>query len=380
VAGVALRVIVFDVGHGDSIVVEVCSTPPQWMIVDCCLVKDGAGGYRSPAYEYVQARGVVEINTLIVTHLHQDHYAGVELFLENMKINRLIFPPYLSRNQQLMNQALNRIKAELRGLVRRSADPRVVKPAFSLVKLIDFIRNNEDVVSEAHGPRQVCTLSSTPKVDFTMHLPLPGVKGLIHRRIADDFTLNEAGNHNQASIALTLELNGRAILMLGADSECGEWAKHEEQSKRDRITSLSCPSMKVPHHGSRHNNTLAVLRYVAGTEPSPTLLVSADGVKHPHDEFFELVNSTGSEPYCTNLALQCQSPSLERFPEWAGVPNEARPFASNYARSRFIQCQGDIVFEVDLDGEVNVSATRALSCPYRPSKPARRISLPLAHA
>ena len=246
----ALRVIVFDVAHGDSIVVEVCSEPRQWMIVDCCLARDGAGGYRSPAYDYVKARGVTDINTVVVTHLHRDHYGGIELFLDNMKIQRLVFPPFLSRNEKLLNEALEKIKSSLRELVSRTDDPAVAAPARSLARLIHFIRNNEDVVAEAQGPRQVFTLSrALPKLEFTVHLPLPRIKGIIHRRILDDFSLHEFGGHNQASIALTLELEGKPILMLGADSEQAEWHEHQRQRLRDGFTSLDCAAIKVPHHG-----------------------------------------------------------------------------------------------------------------------------------
>ena len=84
-------------GKGESIVVEFVSEPNKYVVIDSNLIKINSK-FINPAYEFLKSKKVNEISSLIVTHLHKDHYNGIELLLHNFEIEKIIIPPFLSTN------------------------------------------------------------------------------------------------------------------------------------------------------------------------------------------------------------------------------------------------------------------------------------------
>jgi hypothetical protein len=359
------------------------SGDPQYALVDSCI--DASLGKRiPPAYEYLRAQGVKKLNAVVVTHLHRDHYVGIEMFLHHFRIERLFVPPFLSRNDKIHDAQINKTKDRLRKAVAATNDEMVVRPAMSLAHLLNFITNNVELVEEATGRSNQISICGIPA---TIYLPLPGIKGALQHKISSaEASLEAFSEMNDASIAVCLDYGGHRILLTG-DSTLDQWTEHKRQLSREKIVGLSVTELKVPHHGSRHNNTPEIYKYFLEPRPFGTgarssgegavSIVSANGRTHPHNEYFSLVQQYDLQPYCTNLAEQCRPPNVKRLTALSNLPVQARPFVDNYeVEGPSVACQGDIVLEVSSTGQRQVRASTGLPCIYRgltkPGPPSRQ--------
>jgi beta-lactamase superfamily II metal-dependent hydrolase len=351
----------FDVGHGDSIVVE-RDDPPLFSVVDCNL-NLSRGETEPKAYRYLKSKGVTELDTVVLTHLHKDHYTGLEFFLRDFDIRVLRVPPFLSRNDKTHDKILKRLSAKIQEEIERSTDEFVFRPAYSLAYILAYVTANEDRVEEAAGKHNITRLCG---FDAFISLPLPRIKGELHSKVqSHGSTSNTFPEMNAASVVLTVEHGGHRVTLAG-DSTLEQWSEHKRQMERDRVTSVNATVLKVPHHGSRHNNDESLYEYVFKKTGRRLSIVSANGATHPHDEYFELVNKFGLEPYCTSLAEQCRAQNLIRLTGQTQLPDTTRPFLDNYrAEGPSVACQGDITVEVDEAGLRSVRGSTNNACIYR---------------
>ena len=79
--GSYLRIDYVDVGQADFIVVE-CDG--EYMTIDGGNVED-----RGIVTACLAARGITEIDTVVVTHAHEDHCGGVSAILDNAEVETL---------------------------------------------------------------------------------------------------------------------------------------------------------------------------------------------------------------------------------------------------------------------------------------------------
>jgi competence protein ComEC len=91
---------VLNVEHGDSIVLRIDSASGQkWVLVDSNTV--GTGNERvCPARELLKYNGVTDLDLVVITHLHADHYAGMDLILEDFDVKKLAIPPFVSQKSK----------------------------------------------------------------------------------------------------------------------------------------------------------------------------------------------------------------------------------------------------------------------------------------
>ena len=69
-----VKIAFLDVGQGDTIVVS-CPSTHEAIVVDCTDA--------SAVLDYLEQEQVVYLRSVIITHLHEDHYKEVTLLLNN---------------------------------------------------------------------------------------------------------------------------------------------------------------------------------------------------------------------------------------------------------------------------------------------------------
>ena len=342
---------------------EVSDPEPRFVVIDSNLVRSGSS-YACRALDFLRERGATSVHTVVLTHMHQDHYSGLELILKSFDVERLVIPPMFSANDAVCRRQLDKAKKKLQRQVSLTDDDAIVKPALSLAAILKFIRQNKDKVEEATGRNNVFQIPGASNLELRAHLPLKGIKGQIHAWFENGSAYDNFPHLNDSSIALSVRYRGHNLLLTG-DSTRSQWEEHRRLSKRDGVVCLEADLLKAPHHGSKDNNNDSVYDYLLNPEKRCHVFVSSNGRSHPHDEFFALVAARKIQPHCTNLAIQCTAPNVERFPPMSGIPAAARAFIEHYdVDSAPIPCQGDITLRIDDQGDLTIANSTNRPCIY----------------
>ncbi len=214
-----------DIGQGDSILIR--SPEGKTALID-------AGPSRDAATKLLKRKGVSEIDIVIVTHHHSDHYGGMDQVIRNFK------PKYFvatgsSHTTKGYLKLLQTVKAEGITAVAPTAKPRKIELGSVLL-----------------------TVFPQPPPD------------------------HEEENNN--SIGIRLDYGKFSVLMTG-DSETDErnwWRAHCVSLVRD------CTILKLAHHGSRNGTDQHWLDLVQ-PEAAVASLGAGNDYGHPHAETISLL-------------------------------------------------------------------------------------------
>ncbi|MFH0926264.1 MAG: hypothetical protein V1872_11675 [bacterium] len=229
--------------------------------------------------------------------------------------------------------------------------------------ILSFLSNNWDKIEEICGKEIIFRVPGISEINGIAYLPLKKIEGILYQKIQnEDFELDNFPDINDASIVISIECHGQRILFTG-DSTLSQWMEHKRQMERDNFTNLDVHFLKVPHHGSKDNNTLELYKYfIKEFYPARHLFISTNGISHPHKELFEIINELKLIPHCTNISSSCNK-NLLPFKIMPDIPIETRSFLMHYAESQQTPCQGDIVLSLDSSG-MDIKSSNNLPCVY----------------
>lgn len=358
----ALKITYFNVGHGDSILIEELNAgiTTGVIVVDSNLIKVESVNV-SPVYNYLVSKGIKSINAVIISHFDQDHYTGIELLLNNFEIKSLIIPPIFSLNTPRFNDKLRKFKELILEKAKLSSDSDFRSSMKGIASLLAFIKENVHLVEEKHGSEQVLRIPDMPNIHGKVYLPVAGIKGLINQKIeSNNFDLEIFSNMNETSIAFEIIYDGVTILFAG-DSERSQWIEHKRLMSKHEVK-LNTDILKAPHHGSKYNNDEVVYNYIYGNQPeSKFVIISANGKSHPHNEFYQLADYMKLKPICTNMSTYCFE-NVTPFSRPAILPEIAKFFISSYSNlNNIVPCQGNITLDIDA-GAFHFTSSNHVPC------------------
>jgi competence protein ComEC len=219
-----------DVGQGDAFVVN--TGPGRALVID-------AGPDRGAVDECLSDLAVTVVDLLVVTHLHEDHYAGAAGVFEGRQVKELRY----SSNEPTLPR-------ELSTLARAAG--------------LEPVRTAAGDVGQAGGVR------------WEALWPPPSAR-------AGPSTGREYGSENDASAVLLVEIPGPvrpATVLFTGDIE--QEASRRLLSGHPELARAGVDILKVPHHGARNGGgTISeVLR------PGLALISSGEGndYGHPHPQ------------------------------------------------------------------------------------------------
>lgn len=192
-APAGLRVTFFDVGEGDSALVE--SPAGARILVD---------GGREPdqVAATLRRRGFERIDLLVASHMHADHVAGLQQVLRSFQVGLAVHPG---------------VRAPLLATLAAESPLEVVTGGDSM-RLGDLTL---DILGPTPDMRDLAGLSVTPKA------PAEG-PGL-----------------NDASVVLRVSWAGQCVLFTGDIEDLGQ-----QELLDTHPDEVDCTVMKAPHHGS----------------------------------------------------------------------------------------------------------------------------------
>ena len=235
-SGSYLRVDYVDVGQADFIVVECDGV---YMTIDGGNVADS-----QLVYSYLQERGIDEVETVVVTHAHEDHCGGVSAILNAVTAGK-VYSPVTEYDTKAFRNVVSAAQAQ--GL---EITVPVVGEMFTL------------------GSAQVQVIG-----------PVKSYK-----------------DPNDTSIVLRLTFGERKFLFTG-DAETTS-----EYDIMDAGFDVSADVLKVGHHGSSTSTSYLWLRTVAPTYAViSSSRTDAPEYNHPHEEVVSRLRDEDAIVYRTDL-------------------------------------------------------------------------------
>lgn len=242
------RVIFFDVGQGDSALVEIPFG--HRVLIDAgsaALGWVGPDSGRDVIVPYLKRRGIRSLDAIVITHGHADHYGGVAAVLSSVRVEKLIV-------------TANFVDA---GLV-----PRLLEQAEEVGTRIITLASG-DTLHIGPGSAFVCLSPS-------------------------ESGASRAPTENDRSIVLSARLEGLRVLFTG-----------DIEAPTERVL-VACGSpvetdiLKVAHHGSSTSSTDGFLR-----ASSARMAVISVGEKnrygHPSAQVVDRLNGMTQELFRTDL-------------------------------------------------------------------------------
>ena len=246
-----LKVHILDVGHGDTIILEIPIGEKEKIfgVVDCIKFKD-------KVKKYLDDLGVKKLAFVVATHPHEDHIDGI---LELLKAYE--------------------------GKVGEFWDSGYPHTSDTYKNLLIYLNQHNEIITEFIDSGSITRFGKTK-----LNVLAPPDRLLLD--------VKEAANINNASIVIRVEYGDSKILLSG-DAQFGSWA----HMRINHWDALRAQALKVSHHGSKHGNFLEALEIV-----NPIYAVISAGTrdleKFPHELTTEslLEVTTKSKIYNTKEA------------------------------------------------------------------------------
>ena len=213
---------------------------------DCILIKASDKNYMidtgsktmdPKVIDYLSKEKISRIDSIILTHYHDDHYGGLKTILSSKEVGAVLLPDYNSKYRAFVN--------------------KVVKN--SGVK-IQFLDNVSEITYKDMKLKVICPKKYDNKVE------------------------------NNNSIILIGEIGGIKYAFLG-DCE-----KEEEKYFLSLKEIYNCHIVKIPHHGLDTSSTKKIIKAL-----NPQIaIVTSDGIESPSVEVINRLEKQNSIVYRTD--------------------------------------------------------------------------------
>jgi beta-lactamase superfamily II metal-dependent hydrolase len=359
-----INIYIFNVGHGDSAIIEyVGGDGRAYGVID----SNRHNVTVPPALVKLKELNVEQLSFICLTHPHRDHYNGLYDILSEFRgrIHQLYTFPI---GDLLKNRKRLKALAKKYQTIRDSQDDvQVRRGVQEFLQIIRFATENflPDNWIECAGEDTRIAPLGFHDVTIKTILPPRKARGYYIQQIeSGDTGTIENLKDNDLSIAFQVNYKGQSVI-LGGDGTRDNWLNHVRWQERARIT-LRTMTVKLPHHGSRIDCDALVLSRLFLDAGERAAIISANGHSHPDREVLEWLEANGISPFCTNLVPQCGA-NVAPLLHLPGLdPVLARWLREVSESAAYIQpCQGNITISIGDDGLISVRPEFAHPCGYR---------------
>ena len=275
-----LRLDFINVGDGDAILIREYSGKKSvfTMLVDCGLedIPPQAGSVRQTAAAYLYSQGIAQIDLLVITHLHLDHFGGLAL-LHGIRIQRMLCGYLPDGDLSSVNgQAAAGSSASVQGLYRSLE---------TFVKEVDHFKKQGCLCLPAAAGEHVLTAK------LQMNITLADADLMARQRtvltamqmgenLPEALLYRVSKERNNASLRLSPDYAGRRILLPG-DAYNAYWENEPD--------ALPCDIFKLPHHGDEKSLTLSLMHKLRPAYAVVSGLMGDEAKRRPAAETINLL-------------------------------------------------------------------------------------------
>ena len=369
---------VLDVGHGDSIVLELPTR--EVIVVDAALSTKARKQTPKTILcleEIARRTGRYDIDLLCLTHPDRDHYGGMSQVIDWARshggnIRRLVLFPGPAFNE--LRERVRRKKEVLlqdNGPLEKYTALRFRQASREFGKLTDrFIRLKRSIVSKgmqynrASDFCHICTIGSADiyglgPTSSTLDDHADQVwDSMMGAWLEDKDSLHRSDNQISRMLLVVI---GQAKIMLTGDATASAWLE-ALRVYDEHYRSCACPDIlscivKAPHHGSQYGSSIEAWKRSLATDAS-IVAISCGLKEHPDKQTIADIGaaSQNASVFCTN---SCQA-RRTALGELSGIPvgavgawqTDSDPPAEIADFLDPLTCHGDIRFTIDPNGVV----------------------------
>lgn len=282
-----------NVGQGDSIILEWTDNgQPQIGLIDCNRI-DG----KNPVAEYIAAGAYQEIDFLILSHPHSDHYSGMIELLDVIEDKQIILKRFGHSVHILGADFYKYLKwmeigtAELKDLQQLITRVDELYKSGIILKM-EMITENwglnlaNDINIKCLSPSQVEAAKYMEVVSFE---PEKNKKAA-----------SSGANYLSTMFKLTV---GKTFYLLTADSETLTLERIlREQSHKDLLEDTMSVG-QLPHHGAEKNHFPRFWKQLKKTDKPVAIASAGVNLKYNHPRFpvLKSFHDEGYDIHCTNI-------------------------------------------------------------------------------
>ncbi|MEO7214553.1 MAG: hypothetical protein ABIX36_17235 [Mucilaginibacter sp.] len=282
-----------DVGQGDSILLEWEDGDQRKIGIIDCNRKYG----KNPVLEHIEAEKYKEIEFIILSHPHTDHYSGMTELLTWIAKEGIIVKSFGHTVHLLASdyyKYLNGLEAgtKAKGELQKMFDKVDELVKSEIIKKIDFIIEGtvRDLTDEV---RMKCLSPSKTEAEIYM-------KDVDLQPVKNPTKASASANHLSTMFKITI---GDNYYLLTSDSECVTFARLMKENIHVNLQKKHLKIAQVPHHGAFVNYHAPFWDFVTRSD-KPQAAISAglhETYKHPHLPVLKAFNNQGYDIHCTNI-------------------------------------------------------------------------------
>lgn len=307
----SLQIAFLDVGHGDTIVISFEEKHvKKGIIIDC---NDAI-----TTKNYVINNNIQVIDYIVITHLHRDHYKGINQLIDLLKKN---------------NIKIGTICWEKDKCIRTDTNENKMYKLFTNMLNEKHINDGLNYISKRFNNNEYIRLENGSMDNFRIEIIYPNS---YYANYFDD------KNINNTSAVIRIEFNNYRIILPG-DLEGEGWYMLSSY-----VNNLESDILKAPHHGDyfeKVNKTLSLSEVIDLVNPRYFVISTGqnDKYKHPSKETIKYITDKNINVLCTQATDLCDEKRMDK------KDIIISKLKINNIRKNSCPCCGDIIFQIDED-------------------------------
>ncbi len=298
-----MKVVFFNVGQGDSIILEWESNDELLIgVIDCKRREDG----KNPVLEYIKGKKILKILFLVLSHPHYDHFSGFLELLEYCEKNNIKTEYFLHTSQQtpdyLKTACLTAIATksiqDLFIYLRKSVNESRIKVA--------IIQGDAPFKFPLDEKWELIPVSPSLK-EFDDY-----IKDALPYNLEEDANNNPNANYLSTIIKLYNNANNK-FLLLTSDAESRSFKRLKSRGDlfpKKHILIVA----QAPHHGSKKNHHSNFWKIITPKSNNASLIISVGKNSYGHPSM-DVVNFFKKNDYSISSTINLEKYKSRTSPE-----------------------------------------------------------------